>query len=73
MMVHLVRQIRIQVAKGIVGERGKVNNRVEAQEGGGLDIPEILLDGRYILLQLSERAFLIKIGIQTDHLKSFFD
>jgi hypothetical protein len=65
-MVDLVGQEGIEIAKGIVRERGQVNDRIEAGQVPDLDVSNVEPSHRYGRHPVAERGSRIEIAIEPD-------
>ena len=56
LVIDLVGHRRVEVAQGIIGEAGQMDDRVDAFDIGRLDVTDILSDGRRAI-EGGQRAF----------------
>ena len=71
-MIGFVGQARLEVAERIVGERGEMDDAVDASEVRNFGVAGILENGRHVTddAALRERATLVEIAVETDHVVS---
>ena len=69
-MIDFVGKAGPEIAERIVGERGKMDDRVDSFEIGELDVARIFPDGRHIGddAALRKGAALIEIAVEASHL-----
>ena len=69
-MVDLVGELGVEVAERIVGQAGEMDDGVEADEVGVLDVADVLADRRDVIRRaepVAEGAPLVKVAVEAGH------
>ena len=70
-MIDLIGQVGVEVAKGVVGERGQMQHRVEAVQVGSSDVADVLTHSGDVRGFFAEQAVMKKAAVQPDDLVTF--
>ena len=71
--VDVVRELRVHIRERVIGQRGEVNDGVEANQIGRSDVAQVDSKGRYRIGRSKEVAFGEKVGVKTDNLMAEID
>src|SRR5712664_4013608 len=66
LVINFVGQLRVEVAKGIVGEPGKMKYRIKTIEVGWRNVPDVFANRGELTRRLAECALLEQAAIQAD-------
>ena len=69
-MVYLIRQIGVQIAERIIGERGQMHHGVEPVQIAGFYVTDVFLHAGYDGEAITERAVLVQIRVHADDVVS---